>query len=144
MTREPAIIVGAGVVCLRNDEVLLVRRASGMRQGEWSIPGGKVEYGETVRAAAQRELREETGVDAELLALLDVVDAIQPARQTHTGHHYVLVNFAARWRAGEPHPGDDAAAAEFVTITEALKRLEWSETRRVVIAAHNVNTAQIR
>ena len=65
-----------GVVCLRGDEALLIKRSKPPRQGDWSIPGGRIEWREPVRDAALRELKEETGVEAELLGLIDVVDGI--------------------------------------------------------------------
>jgi 8-oxo-dGTP diphosphatase len=123
----------AGVVCLRGDEVLLVRRGTAPRLGEWSLPGGRVEFGETVEGAALRELHEETGVEAELLGLLAVVDGIFPEH----GRHYVLVDFLARWVAGEPRPGDDAAEARFWPIDEAVALVAWDETKRVIRLAQD-------
>jgi 8-oxo-dGTP diphosphatase len=116
----------AGVVCLKGDEVLIIRRGQPPRQGEWSIPGGRMEVGETAAAAALRELKEETGVTAEILGLIDVVDHFSKVRQA------VLIDYAARWVSGEPVPGDDAAAAVFVPIAEALARVSWEETRRII------------
>lgn len=115
-----------GVVCLRGGKVLLIRRGKEPRKGEWSIPGGRMELGETTAAAALRELREETGVEAELLSLLDVIDHISDHG------HAVLIDFAARWRGGEPVAGDDAAEACFVDIEEACARVSWSETERII------------
>lgn len=109
--------------------MLLIRRGKPPRQGEWSIPGGRMEMGEGAAAAALRELKEETGVEAELLGLLDVIDHMHDAGQ------YVLIDYAARWIAGEPVAGDDAADARFVAIDEAMAMLNWSETRRVVALA---------
>lgn len=117
---------GAGVVCLRGGEVLLIKRGKPPRLGEWSIPGGRQEMGETIAAAALRELAEETGVAAELLGLIDVVDAFSGDRQM------VLIDFAARWIAGEPVAGDDAAEARFFPLEEALALVSWSETRRII------------
>jgi 8-oxo-dGTP diphosphatase len=116
----------AGVVCLRGGEVLLIRRGKPPRMGQWSIPGGRMEMGETAAQCALRELAEETGVRAELLGLVDVVDHFGEASQ------YVLVDYAARWIAGEPVAGDDAAEARFWPITEALALVGWNETRRVI------------
>ena len=125
-----------GVVCLRGDEVLLVRRGQPPKQGEWSLPGGRIEPGETVREAALRELKEETGVEAELIGLVDVVDAIFENRAgDKITRHYVLIDFAARWLKGEPIAGDAAAEAKYFRI-EALKTLPlWDETRRIIHAA---------
>ena len=122
-----------GVVCLRGDKVLLIRRGTPPRLNQWSVPGGRLEWGETVRAAALRELKEETGVEAELLGLLDVVDGVFPARPGgEITRHYVMIDYAARWTGGEPVAGDDAAEARFVSLKEAMALVEWEETRRVI------------
>jgi 8-oxo-dGTP diphosphatase len=119
------------LVCFRDDDVLLIRRGRSPREGEWSLPGGRIEPGETIRQAALRELLEETGIVAELLGLVDVVDAIFP----EADQHYVLIDFLAIWRRGEPRAGDDAAAAVFMTFDEALASVDWDETRRILLAA---------
>jgi len=124
--RAPAS--AAGVVCLRGQEVLLIRRGTPPRLGEWSLPGGRIEWGERAAAAALRELQEETGVEAEITGLLDVIDGFFPEH----GRHYVLVDYAARWLAGEPRPGDDAAEARFWPAAQALAVVAWSETERVI------------
>ncbi len=130
MTPVPAV----GVVCLRGDEVLLIRRGRPPRLGEWSLPGGRIEPGERAVDAALRELREETGVEAGIVGLVDVVDGLFP----EAGAHYVLIDYAARWTGGEPVAGDDAADARFVPIDEALRLVDWDETRRVIRAAHGM------
>ena len=125
---SPAPAPAVGVVCLRGEEVLLVRRGRPPRLNEWSLPGGRVEFGETVAGAALRELHEETGVEAELLGLLGVVDGVFP----EIGRHYVLIDYLARWTAGEPRAGDDAAEAAFFPMDEAIERVAWSETKRML------------
>lgn len=124
----PAPVPAVGVICFRGEEVLLIRRGKPPRMGQWSIPGGRVEPGERTVETALRELREETGVQAELLGLVDVIDGVWPEH----GRHYVLIDYAARWVAGEPVAGDDAAEAAFVPIEEASARVDWDETRRVI------------
>lgn len=122
-----------GVVCLRGAEVLLIKRGQPPRLNQWSLPGGRLEWGETLEVAALRELKEETGVDAELLGLIDVVDGVFPARPGgEITRHYVLIDYAARWTGGEPVAGDDAAEARFVSYDEAMALVEWDETRRVI------------
>lgn len=122
-----------GVVCLRGDQVLLIKRGTPPRLGQWSLPGGRLEWGETTPVAALRELAEETGVQAELLGLVDVVDGLFTARETgQVTRHYVMIDYAARWVAGEPVAGDDAAEARFVSLDEALAMVEWDVTRQVI------------
>jgi 8-oxo-dGTP diphosphatase len=129
----PRPVIGVGVVCFRGDEVLLVRRGKPPREGEWSLPGGRLEWGETVRDGALRELREETGVRAEIVGLIDVVDGLFPGDGPGgLANHYVLVDFAARWLEGEPVGGDDAADARFVAMDAALRLVNWPETQRVI------------
>jgi 8-oxo-dGTP diphosphatase len=120
----------AGVICFRGDEVLLIKRGKPPRQGQWSIPGGRIEPGEPASIAAMRELREETGVEAEYLGLVDVVDYLAPDR------HYVLIDYAARWIAREPVAGDDAADARFVPVAEIDTLGMWDETVRVILQAY--------
>ncbi len=126
--------IGVGIVCLHGPDVLLIRRAKPPKQGEWSLPGGRLEWGETVRAAALRELREETGVEAELLGLIDVVDGLFRDGRGALRDHYVLVDYAARWLSGEPKGASDALEARFFPI-EAIDELGlWAETARVIRA----------
>lgn len=127
MTPVPAV----GVVCLKGDEVLLIRRGTPPRMGEWSLPGGRIEPGERAVDAALRELREETGVEARILGLIDVVDGIFP----EAGRHYVLIDYVAEWTGGEAVAGDDAADAVFMPIATAMAAVDWVETRRVIALA---------
>ena len=132
MTDSPMLPVPAvGVVCLRGDEVLLIRRGTPPRLGEWSLPGGRIQPGERAADAALRELREETGIEARLTRLIDVVDGVFP----EAGLHYVLIDYAADWLAGEPVAGDDADEAAFMAVEAALQAVTWAETRRVIRAA---------
>jgi 8-oxo-dGTP diphosphatase len=124
----PAPVPAVGVVCLRGDSVLLIRRGTPPRQGEWSLPGGRIEPGERAVDAALRELGEETGVEAEITGLIDVVDGLFP----EAGRHYVLIDYAARWVSGEPVAGDDALEARFVALDEVERLIAWSETRRII------------
>ena len=124
----PTPVPAVGVVCLRGDSVLLIRRGTPPRQGEWSLPGGRIEPGERAVDAALRELSEETGIEAEITGLIDVVDGLFP----EAGRHYVLIDYAARWVSGEPVAGDDALEARFVALDEVESLIEWSETRRII------------
>jgi len=120
------VTLAAGAVVWRGDDVLLIRRGKEPRKGEWSIPGGRLERGETLKQAAAREVLEETACRVEVLELCDVVELLEGER------HLVLVDFTARWLAGEPVAGDDALEARFVPVDAALELVPWSETRRVI------------
>lgn len=118
-----------GVICFRGDDVLLIKRGTAPRKGEWSIPGGRIESGESERDAALRELFEETGIMAALESKVATIDA------NFEGFNYRLHDYAARWISGEPKFGDDAADARFVS-QEALDSLGmWSKTRDVIETA---------
>ena len=121
---------------MRGEEVLLIRRGKPPKMGEWSIPGGRLEWGETAAAGALRELTEETGVTAELKGLLDVVDLITGSLsgESELGHA-VLIDYAARWTSGEPAAGDDATEARFWPYEDALAMVQWDETRRIIALA---------
>jgi len=128
--------VGVGVVLFRDDEVLLVKRAKPPISDNWSIPGGAQELGETVREAALRELKEETGLDAEIIDLVDVVDGITKDEKGRVKFHYTLVDFAAEWRAGEAIADDDCAAVQWVKFAKLDRYPMWEKTARVIRAAH--------
>ena len=103
-SRLPIAAVIAVVV--RGEKLLLVRRSHKPDAGRWGFPGGKIERGETVLAAALRELDEETGVAADAVEVLTAVDVIR--RERETLHHFVLIAVLCRWRAGEGVPASDA------------------------------------
>src|SRR5713226_697618 len=108
-------IVGVGAVIVRGDRVVLVRRGNEPRRGEWSLPGGVVELGETLRHAAEREAREETGLAVDAGEVLEVFESITPDAAGKMRFHYVLVDFLCRVRSGELRAGGDALEARWVT-----------------------------
>jgi 8-oxo-dGTP diphosphatase len=88
-------IVGVGAVIVDQGRVLLVKRGSPPLLGEWSLPGGVVELGETLRAGAEREALEETGLIVKAGAVLEVLDRIIPGKAGAPQYHYVLIDFSA-------------------------------------------------
>ena len=131
---HPIIAVGA---VIENDagEILMVRRCRPPRKGEWSIPGGKVEWGEPVQTALKREVTEETGLKIELAGLIDIVDSFIPDDAGKTAYHHVLLDYAARALSGRAQPGDDVQEVKWI-LRENLDLLPmWSETRRIIEAS---------
>ena len=119
-----------GVICLRGDDVLLIRRAKPPRAGEWSLPGGRIEPGETEADAALRELAEETGVRASLGPKVATIDA------DFEGFRYRLHDYAAIWRSGAPLGADDALEARFVPVRDIADLHMWPKTEAVIRDAH--------
>jgi 8-oxo-dGTP diphosphatase len=111
-------IVGVGAVIVENGRALLVRRGTEPLKGEWSIPGGVVELGETLRQAAVREAEEETGLKVEAGEVLEVVDRIMRDPECKVQYHYVLVDFLCRRISGEARPGADASELRWITPQE--------------------------
>jgi len=110
-------LVGVGAVIVDGGRVLLARRGRAPLLGRWSIPGGLVELGETLRAATEREALEETGLVVEAGKVLEVLDRIVPGENGRPQYHYVLIDFLCRVTGGEPRAGGDAT--EIAWATEA-------------------------
>ncbi len=125
-------LIGVGVIVFKDDRVLLIRRGKPPRAGQWSLPGGRQRLGETVRATAAREVREETGCEVEVTALLDVLDSLTRDAGGEIQYHYTLVDFLAEWRGGEAQAAGDAAEVVWAD-PDALEPYElWSETLRLI------------
>lgn len=127
--------VGIGIVLIKNDEVLLVRRGKPPGVGLWSLPGGKQELGETAEGTARRELREETGLECGPLVLAGHVDSIHRDARGRIEFHYTILDFAARYVGGEAVAGDDVREVAWARPEEFDRYELWSEARRMIAAA---------
>jgi 8-oxo-dGTP diphosphatase len=131
---RPVVGVGA-VIWNGTGAIVLIRRSQPPRQGEWSIPGGRLEYGESIRDALAREVREETGLEIAVLGLIDVVDSVTRDERGVILRHYVLIDFAARVVGGKLAAGSDAADARWVPYGALGDYALWHETRRIIEAS---------
>jgi ADP-ribose pyrophosphatase len=95
-----------------------VQRAKPPRQGEWTVPGGMLEIGETLRCGAEREVLEETGLVVKAGEVLDVFDSIHRDSGGRAQYHYVLVDFLCTWVSGELKAASDVAQARWITREE--------------------------
>ena len=128
-------IVAVGAVIFDGDRVLLVQRGHEPLKGEWSLPGGAVELGETLAAAVAREVREETSLDVVVGPVVEVLDSIRRDAAGRAEYHYVIVDYACRVRGGTPTDaarGTDAADVRWVPIDE-LDQYRVTSTAMAVI-----------
>ena len=125
-------LVGVGAIIIDQERVLLVKRGNEPLAGSWSIPGGLLDIGETLRQAALREAVEETGLTVEAGELLGVYDRIMPDADQRTRYHYVLVDFLCRRISGELQAAGDAADARWFTSSE-LGQISLAEDTAEVI-----------
>jgi len=109
-------VVGVGAVVLDGDQVLLIKRGHEPLKGQWSLPGGGVEIGETLEAAVAREVREETGLEIEVGPIVDVLDRITRDAGGNVEYHFVLVDFVCRATGGLLQGASDADDAEWVPL----------------------------
>ena len=133
-------MVGVGAVIWRGRQVLLIRRGKPPRVGQWSLPGGGQQLGETLLEAVAREIREETGLIVDKIRFLTTVDLIEREADGRIRYHYTLVDFTAEAPHGEAVAGDDAAAVAWFAVDELDELGLWSETLRII----GVSAAQRR
>jgi ADP-ribose pyrophosphatase len=124
--------VGVGAIIVENNRVVLIKRGYAPAAGEWSIPGGTMEIGETVREAAVREAREETGLIVEPGELLGVFDRLLRDPDHRARYHYVLIDFLCTRIGGELKAGGDAADARWFTAEEVAKLPLPEDTAEVI------------
>lgn len=141
MRREypDAPIAGVGAVILHDGKVLLIERGQEPLKGQWSLPGGALELGETLEEGIRREVLEETGLIVEPAAVVEVFDRISRDAGGRVQYHYVLVDFLCRWTGGELACATDAASARWATLDEIEPISDF--TARVIRKAFAMDAA---
>jgi mutator protein MutT len=112
IAQQPTLAIGA--VVFKDDEVLLVQRKQPPSQGQWALPGGKVHWGETLQQAAEREIKEETGVTIHAGEVVHQFEIIERDRHGQVQFHYFIVDLEGGYLHGHPHARDDALEARWV------------------------------
>ncbi len=111
-------IVGVGAIIIEDENVLIVRRGQPPKMGAWSIPGGGVDLGEDLEQACMREVREETGLDVEILSEGRVLNRVTRDEWERVQFHYVLIDFVCRPTGGVLQAASDISEARWVPLSE--------------------------
>jgi ADP-ribose pyrophosphatase len=125
-------LVGVGAIIIEDGRVLLIERAKAPLLGEWSIPGGMLELGETLRQGAEREALEETSLVVRATDLLGIFDRIVPDQQKRTLYHYVLIDFLCKRISGDVLAAADASDARWFSPEEVAALRLAAETLEVI------------
>jgi ADP-ribose pyrophosphatase YjhB (NUDIX family) len=137
MQREfPSVpLVGVGALIFDDDKVLLIRRAQEPMKGSWSIPGGMLELGESLREGVHREVREETGLLVEPTEIVEVLDRIY-REQGRVRYHYVIIDSLCRVTGGFLHAASDAAEVRWAA------RSEWTTCSELALDSVTVRVLE--
>ena len=130
---RPFLAVSAAIV--RDGKLLVVRRARPPANGLFSLPGGVVEVGEELQAAVVREVAEETGMSIEPVGLAGFRETIARDRNDRIERHFVILCFAARWRAGEPQLNEELSEARWIDPAELAGMATTPGLGEIVAAA---------
>jgi 8-oxo-dGTP diphosphatase len=131
-------VVGVGGVVISDGRAVLIRRGSEPLKGQWSIPGGTLELGETIAEGVRRELAEETGLEVEVLDLIEVFERIWPdstpadAAAARPQYHFVILDYLCRPTGGELRAGSDVTDVALATEAE-LERYALTPTATRVL-----------
>lgn len=133
MGNKNSIQLGVGAIVFKDDAILLVKRRNPPHQHQWAIPGGKVNYGESLKEAVKREILEETGIIIDVQESIYTFDIIEADEKNNTTLHYVVIDFTAQYISGNPKAADDAEQAEWIS-REHFHALDISHSTRKLLA----------
>ncbi|MFM1813817.1 MAG: hypothetical protein RLZ98_512 [Pseudomonadota bacterium] len=128
----------ASMAVFRDGRILIAERGKGTLQGRWSLPGGHIEPGETARDAALREVREETGIEARPVGLVDIHEVIRRDVAGMVETHYLIAVFCGIWMSGEPVPADDCRQAAFVAPEDLCNYPLTDNAQNIITAAERL------
>ena len=131
-------IIGLGAAVIGPQGVLLVKRGKPPRMGAWSLPGGAQDLGETIKEGIVREVREETGLDVEVIEIIDVIESIHHDPNGRIKYHYTLVDAYVIETGGTLKAGSDAIEAQWFSMKEIEDLQLWVETNRIISEAISI------
>jgi len=131
-------VVGVGGVVISEGRALLVRRGSPPLEGQWSIPGGMLESGETLLLGVRRELLEETGIEVKVLELIEVFERINLDGEGKARYHYVVLDYLCEAVRGEARAGSDVTDVAWATPGELAQYALTETATRVILKAFDI------
>ena len=140
---EPARpIVGVGAVIFDGERVLLVKRGHEPLKGEWSLPGGRVELGETLEEAVAREVLEETGLEVTVGPVVEVLDRLRRAPDGRLEHHFVIIDYLCDRRGGRLAHASDADDVQWVDVARLREYRVSGKAIEVIAKAQTLSAAR--
>jgi 8-oxo-dGTP diphosphatase len=137
-------IVGVGGVTIQDGRVLLIRRAFPPLQGEWSIPGGGLDVGETIVEGVRRELMEETGIAVRVLEHIETLERIVYDEQERVRYHFVIIDYLCEALGGELRSGSDVTDAAWVSRDDLPPYKVREAATRVILRAFEMANARAK
>ena len=131
-------VVGVGGVVISEGRALLVRRGSPPLEGQWSIPGGMLESGETLLLGVRRELLEETGIEVKVLELIEVFERINLDGEGKARYHYVVLDYLCEAIRGDARAGSDVTDVAWATPAELAQYALTETATRVILKAFDI------
>jgi 8-oxo-dGTP diphosphatase len=131
-------MVGVGGVVISKGRALLVRRGSAPLEGQWSIPGGMLEVGETILEGVRRELAEETGIEVRVGELIEVFERITPDSGGKTQYHFVVLDYLCEVVSGVAHAGSDVVDVAWAAPADLAKYSISETATRVIMKAFEI------
>jgi mutator protein MutT len=134
--------VGVGGVVIHNERALLIRRGSAPLEGEWSIPGGMLEIGETILEGVRRELLEETAIEVRVLDLIEVFERVTRDDEGRLKYHFVILDYLCQVVRGEARAGSDVTDVAWARETDLAGYSLTPTATRVIQKAFEIERAR--